>query len=90
MINVQLTSQFPVNMSVQNARGDSIGSCHYSNVTELTANCSIRWDSTPKNIVIEDGNQAGLTEGTKGSDALNRVKLRVSDYTCVKDCPKLQ
>jgi hypothetical protein len=30
MINVQLTSQFPVNMSVQDARGDSVGSCHYA------------------------------------------------------------
>ena len=33
MIEVQLASQFPVNLSVQNARGDSAGSCHYANVT---------------------------------------------------------
>jgi hypothetical protein len=90
MINVQLTSQFPVNVSAQNARGDSTGSCHYAEVSELTANCSLRWDSKPKYIVVEDANQAGLTEGTKAPNALNRVTLTISDYTCVKNCPKLQ
>lgn len=90
MINVQLTSQFPVNMSVQDARGDSAGSCHYADVTELRANCSLRWDRAPKYIVVEDVNQAGLTEGTRGPDALNRVTLTISDYICVKNCPKLQ
>jgi hypothetical protein len=90
MVEVQLTSQFPVNLSVQNTRGDIAGSCHYAAVTELRANCSLRGDSKPKYIVVEDTNQAGLTEGTKGPDALNRVTLKVSDYRCVKNCPKLQ
>jgi len=88
MINLQLASQFPVNMSVQDARGDSIGSCRYTDVTELEANCSLRLDSKPKYIVVEDVNQAGLTEGLKGADALNRVTLIVSDYVCKKNCPK--
>jgi len=90
MVNLALTSQFPVTISVQDARGDSVGSCHYADVTEIAANCSLRWDNKPKYIVVEDVNQAGLTQGMKGSDALNRVTLIVSDYTCKKNCPKLQ
>jgi hypothetical protein len=89
-VQLQLTSQFPVTMSVQNARGVSIGTCHYADITELTANCEIRRDNKPKFIVVEDVNQAGLTEGTKAPDALNHVTLTVSDYTCVKNCPALQ
>jgi hypothetical protein len=88
MVNLQLASQFPVNMSVQDARGDSIGSCRYTDVTELAANCSLRWDTKPKYIVVEDVNQAGLTQGLKGAGALNRVTLTVSDYICKKNCPK--
>lgn len=30
LINVQLTAQFPINLSVQDARGDSVGSCRYT------------------------------------------------------------
>ncbi len=90
MMNLQLSSQFPVNMSVQDARGDSVGSCHYAEITELSANCSLRWDNKPRYLVVEDANQAGLTEGTKGPDSLNRVTLTISDYTCVKNCTKLQ
>jgi hypothetical protein len=90
MVNLALTSQFPVTISVQDARGDSVGSCHYSAVTEIAANCALRWDNKPRYIVIEDVNEAGLTEGMKGTDALNRVTLIVSDYTCKKNCPKLQ
>lgn len=90
LINVQLSSQFPVNISVQDARGDSVGSCHYAGVTELAANCSLRSDNRPRYIVIEDANQAGLTEGMKASDALNKVKLAISDYTCEKHCPKFE
>jgi hypothetical protein len=90
MINVQLTAQFPANISVENARGNRAGSCHYVDVTELTANCSLLSDGKPKYIVIEDANQAGITEGTKAMDALNRVTLTISDYTCVKDCSKIQ
>lgn len=89
-INLQLTSQFPVNFSVQDARGDSVGSCRYAQVTDLTANCSLKWDSKPKYIVVEDANQAELMEGQRGQNALNKVKLRISDYTCEKNCPKLR
>ncbi len=89
-INLQLTSEFPVNFSVQDARGDSIGSCRYAQVTDLTANCSLRWDSRPKYIVVEDANQAELMEGERGQNALNKVKLRISDFTCEKNCPKLR
>jgi hypothetical protein len=89
-INLQLTSQYPVNMSVQDARGDSLGSCRYAQVSDLTANCSLKWDRRPKYIVVEDANQAGLVEGEKGQNALNKVTLRISDYTCEKNCPKLQ
>jgi hypothetical protein len=89
MVNVQLTSQFPVTMAVQNARGDRLGNCHYADVTQLAANCSLRRDSKPKYIVVEDVNQAVLTEGTKGPDALNHVTLTISDYGCEKNCPTL-
>lgn len=88
MVNLQLTSQFPVTMSVQDARGDSVGSCHYTDITDLAANCSLRSDSKPKYIVVEDVNEAGLTQGLKGADALNHVTLTVSDYACEKNCSK--
>jgi hypothetical protein len=89
-INLQLTAQFPVNFTVQDARGDSLGSCRYAHVSDLTANCSLKWDSRPKYIVVEDANQAELMEGGKGQNALNKVTLKISDYTCEKNCPKLQ
>jgi hypothetical protein len=89
-INLQLTAQFPVNMSVQNARGDSVGNCRYADVTMLAANCSLHWDNSPRYIVVEDANQAELMEGAKGQNALNKVTLAISDYTCEKHCPKLQ
>ena len=59
-------------------------------VTELAANCSLRKDNKPRYIVIEDANQAGLTEVTKATEALNKVKLAISDYTCEKHCPKFE
>lgn len=86
LVELQLTSQFPANLSVQNARGEGQGSCRHSQVTSLTATCSFPRDSAPKYIVIEDANQAALTEGTKGPDALNKVTLTISDYACVKNC----
>jgi hypothetical protein len=90
MIKLRLTSQFPVKLSVQNARGDSVGDCYYGEVTDVTTNCSMRWDKMPKYVVVEDANQAGLTQKAKWADALNRVTLTISDYTCVKHCPKFQ
>lgn len=89
-INLQLTSRFPVNLSVQNARGDSAGNCRYSDVTDLAANCSLRWDNMPQYLVIEDANQAELMEGVKGQKALNKVTLTISDYSREKHCPKFQ
>ena len=86
VINVQLTAQFPVNMSVQNARGDSVGGCYYPYVTGLAANCSMRWDNEPKYIVVEDANQAEFMEGNKGRNAMNRITLKLYEYTCVKNC----
>lgn len=90
MVNLALTSDFPVTVSVQDARGASVGSCHYAYVTEIAANCSMQWDNKPRYIVVEDVNEAGLTEGMKGPDVLNHVDLVVSDYTCKKNCPKPQ
>ena len=90
LINLAMTSQFPVSLSVQDARGDSVGSCRFTAVTEIAANCSVHADTRPKWIVVEDVNQEGLTQVKKASDALNRVILVVSDYTCKKNCPKLQ
>ena len=88
LINMHLTAQFPVTLSVQNARGDSLGTCYYAQITGVAANCSIRWDNMPKYIVVEDSNQAELMEGTRGRKALNRISLEISEYTCVKSCTK--
>ena len=90
VINVQLTSQYPVNMSVQNARGESLGGCYYPYVTNLAANCSMRWSSQPKYLVVEDANQAEFMQGKRGRDALNHVSLTINEYTCTKNCSKLQ
>jgi hypothetical protein len=89
-INLQVNSQFPVNMSVQNARGDSVGNCHYAGVTGLDANCSLQWDNMPRYLVVEDANQAELVGGVKSQNALNKVTVTISDYKCEKHCPKLQ
>jgi len=89
-INLQLTSQYPVTLSVQNARGDAVGGCRFNNVTLVMANCSLRWDNTPKYIVVEDANQAELMAGMKGDNALNKVTLTLNDYVCEKHCPELK
>jgi hypothetical protein len=90
MIDLRMTSEFPVNMSVQNARGDTVNGCRYTGVRDLQSHCSLRWDGRPKYIVIEDANQAGLSHAKNWADALNRVNLTISDYTCVKHCAKLR
>jgi len=60
LINMHLTAQFPVTLSVQNARGDSLGTCYYAQITGVAANCSIRWDNMPKYIVVEDPTRQSL------------------------------
>ena len=67
IVNLALTSDYPVTLSVQDARGDSVGSCRYTDVTEIAANCSLRWGNKPKYIVIEDVNEAGLTRRNEGN-----------------------
>lgn len=90
LVEVQLTAKYPVSLSVQNARRTMAGTCRHLEVTQLAATCSFRRDNVPKYIVISDANQAALTEGAKGANAMNRVTLTISDYACVKNCTDSQ
>lgn len=87
LIQVQMTSQYPVNLSVQDARGADLGSCHYLAVADLKANCSFRGSSGKRYLILEDANQADLTEGARGASALNHVTLTINSYECEKNCP---
>lgn len=87
LFQIQLTSKFPVNILMEDARGKASQYCHYQNVSGLTAICSVRRDSIARSLVVEDTNEAVLLDGAKGVDALNRVSLTISNYTCMKNCP---
>jgi len=46
----------------------------------LKANCSVPYGTFPVTLVVQDSNEAWLTLHEGGENAVNNVKVKLSDY----------
>jgi hypothetical protein len=57
-----------------------IAPCKFVSVLNLKANCSVRYEAFPVTLVVQDSNEAWLTLHEGGKNAVNDVKVKLSDY----------